>query len=113
MDHTTANEGVEPEGLPAVQILGFVFATVVFIAVLVVVGVELALHEFDTAEVAAIETTGYPIKRETNAAAQALLYQGGVVDADAGIVRIPIDRAMADMVMTSAPGTTEEVTLTR
>lgn len=113
MDHAMENAGVEPEGLPATSVLVMVLAVCAALAVVAVGGVQIALGEFATAEVTAIETTGYPQLRETNAAAQALLHQEAVVDAEAGIYRVSIDRAMADVVRMSPQGTTTEVTLTR
>jgi hypothetical protein len=113
MDHVTENAGVEPEGIAATSVLAMVLAIVAALAVVVVGGVQIALSEFDSAEVTAIETTGYPVLKETNAAAQALLNGSGVVDAANGIYRIPIDRAMQDLVMASGNTGTGELTLSR
>ena len=109
----TDNAGVEPEGLPATSILGMVLAGVVILAVMIVGSVQLALAEYETAEIVAIETTGYPVLKETKAAAQALLNGSGVVDAANGITRIPIDRAMQDIVMAGSGASTSELTLSR
>lgn len=107
----TENAGVEPEGIAATSVLVMVLAIVLALALVVVGGVQIALGEFESAETAAIETTGYPVLKETNAAAQALLNGSGVVDAANGIYRIPIDRAMQDVVMAGGTGGTSEVTL--
>ncbi len=111
MDHVTDNAGVEPEGIAATSILGMVLAIVAALAVVVAGGVQIALGELQSAETTAIETTGYPVLKETNAAAQALLNGSGVVDAANGIYRIPIDRAMQEIVMAGGSGGTTELTL--
>jgi hypothetical protein len=113
MDHVTDNAGVEPEGIAATSILAMVLAIVAALAVVVAGGFQIAFAEFDSAEAAAIETTGYPVLKETNAAAQALLNGSGVVDAANGIYRIPIDRAMQELVMAGGSPGTSEVSLSR
>lgn len=94
-------------------VLTMVLAIVAALTVVVIGGIQIALAEIDSAEVTAIETTGYPLLRETRAAAAAQLNNSGVVDAEAGIYRVPIERAMADVVAYGSDSRTTEVTLTR
>ena len=58
--------------------------------------------------VIASEMSQYPVLQETEAQAAQLLGQYGVVDADAGLYRIPIDQAIQlqlNQAAQAAPGT--------
>lgn len=113
MDHTEEHVQVEPEGIQAGSILVMVLGICVALAVVVVFAVNMSLTEFESAGVAASETTGYPQLRETRAAAQALLSQTGPADAEAGIYRIPIESAMQQVVRESEGGSPAHLKLTR
>ena len=88
-------------------------AIVAALAVVVVVTVSILGDEFKAAEVMATETTGYPLLRETQSSAQALLTRNEVVDAGQGVFRIPIERAMQLTVAESGPTATDQITLRR
>lgn len=111
MDHAIEDVGVEPEGLPSMAILLMVLGIVVALGVVVQVAIGISAAEFRDAEVTAIETTGYPLLRETRASAQELLTQAG--RAADGTVRIPIEAAMQQIVAEGASGSTGEITLRR
>lgn len=86
--------GVEHEGLEAGQILGFVLATAVALALAVFV----LFQYFDlTAQEVRQEATsrsGYPELRENRLHAAEMLTQYGSIEGVDGRYRIPIDRAM-------------------
>lgn len=86
--------GIEPEGINASVIVGTVVLSVVLILALVIFGFAYSGFHFTEAKVASTETTGYPLKVETEMNGAALLDGYEQVDAESNIYRIPIDRAM-------------------
>lgn len=89
-----SHEGVEPEGLPVKAIGAIIVGGLVFIiaAMFVVVAVtDLVFHD---AVVESATVTGYPALQDTREHAESLLSDYAPIDRDAGIYRIPIDRAM-------------------
>ena len=98
---TTDQDRVEPEGLNA-GMLGVVVVgglMLILAATFIVVSVtELVFHE---AKMEATTITGYPNRVETEAAADNKLNSYGLIDRDAQIYRIPIDRAM-ELIVTDA-----------
>ncbi len=96
--HYEAVEEVEPEGLPAGEILGMMIAIFVALIVLVVALYQLVrLQELST-YMALTEEVSYPIREKREMEGRQKLTQYGVVDPERGIYRIPIDRAMELMV---------------
>lgn len=103
-DHNvTQHKLVEPEGLNA-GALGLVVVggmVLILAAMFVVVSVtELVFHD------ALVESTGisgYPTLTETRQSAEDLLSSYAPIDLDAGVYRIPIDRAMGLIVEEAQP----------
>jgi hypothetical protein len=113
MEHSETEAGFQPEGINANALLLMVLGMVAMLGVAAAVGAQIAFSEFSQARSAATEVTGYPALRETRSASQALLTRTEVIDAEAGVYRIPIDRAMALIVAERHGPATSEVTLTR
>ena len=97
--HTPAgNEGVESEGIDAGQLLNIVVISSIVIGILVTAAVFIVERRFETARVQATEQTGYPLLQETEMNGLAKLNRYEVVDAESKIYRIPIERAMQQVV---------------
>ena len=98
--------GVQYEGVGARPIMGFIFISVVLIALVVWVGINWAESAVQQAHEAAAMDLNYPDLRQSELAAIRLLNQYEVIDAEQGIYRIPIDRAIDLMVQEAyqAPG---------
>lgn len=93
-----AEEGVEPENFATGAFLKVLVITFVsLVVVLLVVGVWVRVWFQDEA-VAQAASTQSPLLQEAEAEAARLLGGYGIVDAENGIYRIPIDRAMQLMV---------------
>ena len=88
------NSKVEPEGLNAGAIGVIVVGGLVFIIAAMFVVVEITGLVFHDALVESTTLTGYPKLQETRARADEILSSYAPIDRDAGIYRIPIDRAM-------------------
>ncbi len=113
MEHSDTNPGVQPEGINANALLLMVVGMTVVLAIVAIAGTQIAFGEFAQARTAATEATGYPTLRETRAASQALLNRTEAIDAEAGVYRIPIDRAMALIASEGSDGSTMEVSISR
>ncbi|GEM_PF-532299 len=97
----------EPE-LPAVQpdeanvqapyLFRLVWGTVALVVVIVVILIVAARWQMQKMAEAAAASLRYPLKEETEAHARQLLEGYGVVDAERGIYRIPIEQAMEEVV---------------
>ena len=86
--------GVEPEGISARAIIKLAVGTFVFLT-LAVIAVIFWIKVTEHAREQEVTGMSQPVMlRQANADAQRLLTQYGVVDAEQGIYRIPIDRAM-------------------
>ena len=98
--------GVQYEGIGAGPIMGFIFFSVMVIAVVVWVGINWAESVTQQAQEAAAANLNYPELRQTELSAARQLTQYEVIDAGQGIYRIPIDRAIDLMVREAyqAPG---------
>ncbi len=96
--HREIIEEVEPEGLPAGEILGLVIAIFVGLIVLVVALYQLVLVQEKATYIALTEEISYPIREKREMEGREKLHNYGVVDAEQGIYRIPIERAMELMV---------------
>ncbi len=107
--HSLEAEAAEAE-LPAVQpdeanfeaprlfrIVWFIVALLVVICVALIV---LTRWQMQKDAEAAAAVVRYPLREETEAHARQLLEGYGVVDAEQGVYRIPIDQAMAEIVKT-------------
>ena len=90
--------GVQYEGIGAGPIMGFVFMCVILIGAVVWVGINWAESEVQQAREAAAADLNYPELRQVKTAAARQLNHYDVIDADQGIYRIPIDRAIDLMV---------------
>lgn len=91
-------EEVEAEGVEAGQILGFVVATAVTLVLLVVTLFILTGRMAEGTREALTTEAEYPDLRETELEAARQLGQYEVLDAEEGVYRIPIDRAINLMV---------------
>ncbi len=85
---------VEPEGLNAGAIGIIVVGGLAFIIAAMFVVVEITGLVFHDAIIESTTITGYPTLQETRARADEILSSYAPIDRDAGIYRIPIDRAM-------------------
>ncbi len=88
------NAKVEPEGLNAGAIGVIIVGGLVFIIAAMFVVVEITGLVFHDALIESTTITGYPTLQETKARADEILSSYAPIDRDAGIYRIPIDRAM-------------------
>jgi hypothetical protein len=86
--------GVEDEDINAGQLIAIVGFVTFIIAVLVTVALSITTLRFSKARQEATEDTGYPVLQETRVNGQAKLNRYEVVDPEAKIYRIPIERAM-------------------
>ncbi len=88
----------EPESVNSTLILGIVLSTVLVVLVLIVVGFTITGVYSTKMNEQLVTETSYPEIRDVRAAATAELNESGMVDAEAGIYRIPVERAMDLMV---------------
>ena len=95
-------EGVEPEGIHVGPILRTTFVTALIVVELVLTGYEVGQHAFREAIAEATAMTGYPDLQSATEAGLAKIDQYGVVSAEEGRYRIPIDRAIDLMVNEAA-----------
>ncbi|RMF59262.1 MAG: hypothetical protein D6746_08455 [Bacteroidetes bacterium] len=86
--------GVEPEGVDAGPLLKAMLVLALMVAAAVVIVFQWRKLVYQETMVEAIEASGYPALREYRAASAAKLSQYEVIDAGAGVYRIPIERAM-------------------
>ena len=86
--------GVQPEGIGGAQILGFIFAILAVIAMAIVFVIIILSGEVRDVQGEFAAGVDYPELREVEAQAARLLGQYEVIDADAGVYRIPIDEAI-------------------
>ena len=89
-----SEEGVEVEGVDVAPLMKAALTLALLIMVAVVVVFQWTNLEVQRAQEEATRESGYPELREYEAASANKLSQYAVVDANAGIYRIPIDRAM-------------------
>jgi hypothetical protein len=109
--HDQIEFAVEAEGLPAGFLIGLVTVVVVLVFTIVVIAVNTMSLRFEDARVRATEITGYPLLRETEAAAQKKLDYYEVIDASTGVYRMPISRAMTLIVNESAGASSDAIEL--
>jgi len=86
--------GVEDEDINAGQMIAIVGFVTFLIAVLVTAALSITMLRFDIAKADVTEETGYPNLQETRMNGMAQLSRYEVVDSEAKIYRIPIERAM-------------------
>lgn len=89
-----AEIGVQHEGIEAGQILGFILATVVALGLTIFALIGYVDIATQTVRAAAAGASGYPERTQLELQGTRALTQYGVVDAEQGIYRIPIDRAI-------------------
>ncbi|SHK59794.1 hypothetical protein [Rhodothermus profundi] len=91
---------VQPDeaNLQASYLFRLVWGTVALIVIIVWMLVVAAQWQMQKRAEAAAASLRYPLREETEAHARQLLEGYGVVDAEEGIYRIPIDRAMEEVV---------------
>ena len=90
--------GFEPENLNVFMIMGVVFATSIVVVVLIIVGFGITGSYAQQTQEAMSMEANYPEIRDIRAAATAELNKSGVVDAEAGVYRIPVGQAIDLMV---------------
>ena len=93
---------VQHEGIEAGQIVAFVFLLIIIIGVFVWVASLWFESVADQTHQEAAATSTYPELRQVELAATQLLNQYEVINADQGVYRIPIDRAI-DLIVDEAP----------
>jgi hypothetical protein len=93
-DHVQDAETVEAEGLNAHAIGIIVVGGFIFIIAAMFVAVQITGIVFQDALVESTTVTGYPVLEETTTQAEEILSTYAPIDRNAGIYRIPIDRAM-------------------
>ena len=98
-----AAETVEAEGLNANAVGIIVVGGLIFIIAAMFVAVQITGIVFQDALDESTTVTGYPLLEETNAHAEEILSTYAPIDRNAGIYRIPIDRAM-DLIVEEAQG---------
>lgn len=86
--------GVEHEGVEAGQIIGFVLAVVVALALSIVALIQYFGITAETVRYESAGLSGYPELRESRLQATQKLSEYGAVEGEADRFRIPIDRAM-------------------
>ncbi|NNF02869.1 MAG: hypothetical protein HKN17_00275, partial [Rhodothermales bacterium] len=82
------------EDINAGQLIAVIGFVTLLIAVLVTAALSITLLRFDRAQAEVTEQTGYPNLQETRMNGLAQLNRYEVVDREAKIYRIPIERAM-------------------
>ncbi len=98
---------VEDENIETGAIFRIFGVVVAFVIVLAVIGVQLAKMTTITMRAEATQVSGHPELREVRATAAQQLSQYGVVDAEAGVYRIPIDTAI-DLIVNESMQSTPE-----
>ena len=88
------NQVVEPEGLNANAVGIVVVGGIVFIIAAMFLAVEITGLMFQEALLESSELSGYPVLEDTRTNAAEILSSYAPIDREAGIYRIPIDRAM-------------------
>ena len=105
-DQNTAQNGqVEPEGLHAGTVGVVVVGGLVLILAATFVVVSVTDLVFHDALIESTKISGYPTLTETRESAEGILSSYAPIDRDAGIYRIPIDRAMDLIVEEAQPST--------
>jgi hypothetical protein len=104
--HQDIPEVIEPEGINAMAIAWTVIGGLVILLSGVFFVMEFSILEFQEAKTEATTSTGYPTLAETNAEAAQMLSNYEVIDFEASIYRIPIDRAM-ELIVEEAGNTDE------
>lgn len=89
--------GVAHEGLGAGQILGFVFAIITALIMIIVFAFFLVGASADKTYWETVEQENYPQLRETEAVANERLNQYDLISDEAGTYRIPVEEAMEMM----------------
>jgi len=91
---------VQPDeaNFEAPRLYRMIWITVVLLAVISVGLVVLTQWQMQQDAEVAAATVRYPLREETEAHARQLLEGYGVVDAEQGVYRVPIDRAMEEIV---------------
>ncbi|GMQ81946.1 MAG: hypothetical protein BMS9Abin05_1384 [Rhodothermia bacterium] len=105
--NTTQNGQVEPEGLNAGALGVVVVGGLVLILAATFVVVSVTNVVFHDARMESTESSGYPTLTQTRETAEEILSSYAPTDRDAGIYRIPIDRAMG-LIVEEAQNTTGE-----
>lgn len=102
--HQDIAEAIEPEGINAMAIAWTVIGGLVILLSGVFLVMNFSTLEFQEAITESTTSTGYPTLAETNAAAEKKLSNYEVIDFEASIYRIPIDRAMEILIEEAAAG---------
>lgn len=97
--------GVAPEGIEAKQIMGFVLAVLVAVAVLVIIIFTYATMVAQEVRVGAEASGRYFDLQEVQERGRAQIDRYEIIDQEAGRVRIPIERAMELMIEEDAART--------
>lgn len=100
--HHGASQGVEPEAIHAGHVMKITAVTFLLMAIVVVAGFQIAHGAFRESTIATTQVTGYPKLRETQEQGLQKISEYGVVSAEAGRYRIPVDRAIDLMVNEAA-----------
>ena len=93
--------GVQHEGIEAGPIVAFIFLLIIAIGAVVWVAAQWFESVAEEAHHEAAATATYPELRQVELAATQLLNQYEVINADQGVYRIPIDRAI-DLIVDEA-----------
>ena len=101
-DHHASDESVEPEGLDARMVGVIVVGGIVLIVALMLAAVQMTGLVFQEAVTESTEFTGYPTLEQTRSEAEQLMTTYAPIDRNAGIYRIPVDRAMELIVQEAA-----------
>lgn len=113
--HQQDEFAIESEKLPAGLLMGIVGAIATIIVMIVGITVSVTGIRFEAARVDAIDHSGYPQLRQTRASAQQKLMHYEVIDAEKGVYRVPIERAI-DLIAEDAadmPASSSELRLHR
>ena len=93
-----AIDGVQHEGIEAGQILGIALAVLAAIVMAIIVVFQMTNLRYEATLSSVTSSARYPELRETERKAEQLLKGYGAVDAENGVYRIPIERAMDLMI---------------
>ena len=106
---------VKAENLSAGVLSGIVAGIAFLVTVIVVIAVSVSGLRFEEARIEAVSHSGYPNLRQTRAGSQQKLAHFEILDEDAGVYRIPIDRAMSLVIEEAAamPSGSSELRLER
>ncbi len=107
LKHEQDEFAVQSEDLSAGVLTGVIAGVAVLVMVIVVIAVSVSGQRFEEARVDAISHSGYPDLRQTHTGSVEKLTHYKVLDQDAGVYRIPIDRAMKLVVDEAAVSSTE------